>query len=111
MPFWGLQKQLGIDVDTFLLRQSMPQPHGQAAVCHAFEREWVECGHGLGQTRARRECQLEYEDFMECMKRTKLCGADLCPCPQLSSSSIHTQDKTLVRKWGWKPKSHQYSTS
>lgn len=74
MPFWGLQKQLGIDVDSFLLRQSMPQPHGQAAVCHAFEREWVECGHGLGQTRARRECQLEYEDFMECMQRTKLVG-------------------------------------
>ncbi|NXC90354.1 NDUS5 protein, partial [Cercotrichas coryphoeus] len=72
MPFWGLQKQLGIDVDSWLVRQSMPQPHGQAAVCHAFEREWVECGHGLGQTRARRECQLEYEDFMECMNRTKL---------------------------------------
>ncbi|NWW31360.1 NDUS5 protein, partial [Panurus biarmicus] len=72
MPFWGLQKQLGIDVDSWLVRQSMPQPHGQAAACHAFEREWVECGHGLGQTRARRECQLEYEDFMECMNRTKL---------------------------------------
>ncbi|NXI17484.1 NDUS5 protein, partial [Irena cyanogastra] len=72
MPFWDLQKKLGIDVDSFLLRQSMPQPHGHAAACHAFEREWVECGHGLGQTRARRECQLEYEDFMECMKRTKL---------------------------------------
>ncbi|RLV87369.1 hypothetical protein DV515_00015757 [Chloebia gouldiae] len=72
MPFWDLQKQLGIDVDSFLLRQSMPQPHRVAAVCHAFEREWVECGHGLGQTRARRECQLEYEDFMECMQRTKL---------------------------------------
>ncbi|NWH42564.1 NDUS5 protein, partial [Chloropsis hardwickii] len=72
MPFWGLQKQLGIDVDSFLLRQSMAQPHGQAAACHAFEREWVECGHGLGQTRARRECRLEYEDFMECMQRTKL---------------------------------------
>ncbi|NXH96037.1 NDUS5 protein, partial [Pachycephala philippinensis] len=55
MPFWGLQKQLGIDVDSWLLRQSMPQPYGQAAACHAFEREWVECGHGLGQTRARRE--------------------------------------------------------
>ncbi|XP_005058271.1 PREDICTED: NADH dehydrogenase [ubiquinone] iron-sulfur protein 5-like [Ficedula albicollis] len=72
MPFWGLQKQLGIDVDSWLVRQSMPQPHGQAALCHAFEREWVECGHGLGQTRARRECQLEYEDFVECMQRTKL---------------------------------------
>ncbi|NWV16639.1 NDUS5 protein, partial [Origma solitaria] len=72
MPFLGLQKQLGIDVDSWLLRQSMAQPHGHAAACHAFEREWVECGHGLGQTRARRECQLEYEDFMECMKQTKL---------------------------------------
>lgn len=74
MPFWDLQKQLGIDVDSWLVRQSMPQPYGQAGVCHAFEREWVECGHGLGQTRARRECQLEYEDFMECMNRTKLVG-------------------------------------
>uniref|UniRef100_A0A8C0BMV1 NADH dehydrogenase [ubiquinone] iron-sulfur protein 5 n=1 Tax=Buteo japonicus TaxID=224669 RepID=A0A8C0BMV1_9AVES len=72
MPFWDLQRQLGIDVDQWLLRQSMPQPYGKAGACHAFEREWVECGHGLGQTRARRECQLEYEDFMECMHRTKL---------------------------------------
>ncbi|NXH43142.1 NDUS5 protein, partial [Dicaeum eximium] len=72
MPFWGLQKQLGIDLDSFLVRQSMTQPYGQVGACHAFEREWVECGHGLGQTRARQECQLEYEDFMECMKRTKL---------------------------------------
>ncbi|XP_075378550.1 NADH dehydrogenase [ubiquinone] iron-sulfur protein 5 [Mycteria americana] len=72
MPFWELQRQLGIDVDRWLLRQSMAQPYGKAGACHAFEREWVECGHGLGQTRARRECQPEYEDFMECMHRTKL---------------------------------------
>lgn len=72
MPFLGLQRQLGIDLDSWLLRQSATQPHGKAGACHAFEREWVECGHGLGQTRARRECQPEYEDFMECMHRTKL---------------------------------------
>ncbi|XP_062450285.1 NADH dehydrogenase [ubiquinone] iron-sulfur protein 5 [Rhea pennata] len=72
MPFWDLQRQLGIDVDRWLLRQSTTQPYGAAAACHAFEREWVACGHGLGQTRARRECQLEYEDFLECMHRTKL---------------------------------------
>lgn len=72
MPFWDLQRQLGIDVDRWLLRQSTTQPYGVAGACHAFEREWVECGHGLGQTRARRECQPEYEDFMECMHRTKL---------------------------------------
>lgn len=72
MPFWDLQRQLGIDMDRWLLRQSATQPYGVAGACHAFEREWVECGHGLGQTRARRECQPEYEDFMECMHRTKL---------------------------------------
>lgn len=72
MPFWDLQRQLGIDMDRWLLRQSTTQPYGVAGACHAFEREWVECGHGLGQTRARRECQPEYEDFMECMHRTKL---------------------------------------
>ncbi|XP_025941657.1 NADH dehydrogenase [ubiquinone] iron-sulfur protein 5 [Apteryx mantelli] len=72
MPFWDLQRQLGIDVDRWLLRQSTAQPYGAAAACHAFEREWVACGHGLGQTRARRECQPEYEDFLECMHRTKL---------------------------------------
>ncbi|NXK57002.1 NDUS5 protein, partial [Chauna torquata] len=72
MPFWDLQRQLGVDLDRWLLRQSMTQPYGKAGACHAFEREWVECGHGLGQTRARRECQPEYEDFMECMHRTKL---------------------------------------
>ncbi|XP_014801977.1 PREDICTED: NADH dehydrogenase [ubiquinone] iron-sulfur protein 5 [Calidris pugnax] len=67
MPFWELQKQLGIDVDRWLLRQSTAQPYGKAGACHAFEREWVECGHGLGQTRARRECQPEYEDFVVCL--------------------------------------------
>ncbi|NXW90484.1 NDUS5 protein, partial [Alopecoenas beccarii] len=72
MPFLDLQRQLGIDMDRWLLRQSMAQPYRKAAACHAFEREWVECGHGLGQTRARRECQPEYEDFLECMHRTKL---------------------------------------
>uniref|UniRef100_A0A8C2SNL5 NADH dehydrogenase [ubiquinone] iron-sulfur protein 5 n=1 Tax=Coturnix japonica TaxID=93934 RepID=A0A8C2SNL5_COTJA len=71
MPFWDLQRQLGIDVDRWLLRQSTTQPYGMAGACHAFEREWVECGHGLGQTRAQRECQPEYQDFMECMHRTK----------------------------------------
>ncbi|XP_035418089.1 NADH dehydrogenase [ubiquinone] iron-sulfur protein 5 [Cygnus atratus] len=72
MPFLDLQRQLGLDMDRWLLRQSTAQPYGNVGACHAFEREWVECGHGLGQTRARRECQPEYEDFMECMHRTKL---------------------------------------
>ncbi|KAF4791519.1 NADH dehydrogenase [ubiquinone] iron-sulfur protein 5 [Turdus rufiventris] len=72
MPFWGLQKQLGIDVDSWLALQSMQQLRGQAAACHTFEHEWVECRHGQGQTCAHCKCQLQYEDFMECMKRTNL---------------------------------------
>lgn len=110
MPFWDLQQQLGIDVDRWLLRQSMPQPHGNAGACHAFEREWVECGHGLGQTRARRECQPEYEDFMECMHRTKLvsgageAGAGLCPLPQgccgLCRPLAASPPSSAQQRWG-----------
>ncbi|NXT81441.1 NDUS5 protein, partial [Zapornia atra] len=44
MPFWDLQQQLGIDVDRWLLRQTMPQPYSTAGACHAFEREWVDFG-------------------------------------------------------------------
>ncbi|NWY68081.1 NDUS5 protein, partial [Erithacus rubecula] len=97
MPFWDLQKRLGIDVDSWLLRQSMPQPHGQAALCHAFEREWVECGHGLGQTRARRECRLEYEDFLECMHRTKLA--------QRLRIILEQRDK-MIKQGKYKPPPH-----
>ncbi|NXU06023.1 NDUS5 protein, partial [Buphagus erythrorhynchus] len=42
------------------------------AADHTFEREWVECRHGLGQTCTCCECQLKYEDFMECVKLTNL---------------------------------------
>ncbi|CAH2222216.1 Hypothetical predicted protein [Pelobates cultripes] len=71
MPFIDVQGKLGIDVDKWLLLQSGKQPYRQAARCHAFEKEWVECSSGIGQIRARKECKLEYEDFNECMHRTK----------------------------------------
>lgn len=71
MPFVDIQSRLGIDLDKWILQQSGPQPHKQAARCHAFEKEWIECAHGIGQTRAKEECKLEFEDFYECMHRHK----------------------------------------
>ncbi|XP_018420020.1 PREDICTED: NADH dehydrogenase [ubiquinone] iron-sulfur protein 5 [Nanorana parkeri] len=71
MPFIDLQSKLGIDVDKWLLLQSGKQADHNAGRCHAFEKEWVECAHGIGQVRAEKECKLEYEDFLECMHRTK----------------------------------------
>ncbi|CAG5889419.1 unnamed protein product [Menidia menidia] len=71
MPFVDLQSRLGINLDRWLVLQSGEQPNKRAARCHAFEKEWVECSHGIGQTRAKKECQLEFEDFYECMHRQK----------------------------------------
>ncbi|KAI2652794.1 NADH dehydrogenase [ubiquinone] iron-sulfur protein 5 [Labeo rohita] len=71
MPFVDLQSKLGINLDQWLLAQSGEQPQKRVARCHAFEKEWIECAHGIGQTRAKRECKLELEDFYECMHRRK----------------------------------------
>ncbi|XP_007906965.1 NADH dehydrogenase [ubiquinone] iron-sulfur protein 5 [Callorhinchus milii] len=72
MPFLNLQERLGIDADKWMLVQSGAQPYKRASRCHVFEKDWIECSHGIGQTRARRECKLEYEDFYECMHMQKL---------------------------------------
>lgn len=75
MPFVDLQSRLGINLDQWVLLQSGPQPHKRAARCHAFEKELIECSHGIGHTRAKKECREEFEDFYECMHRQKLvCG-------------------------------------
>ncbi|KAG8451601.1 hypothetical protein GDO86_003701 [Hymenochirus boettgeri] len=72
MPFIDLQSKLGINVDKWLLLQSSEQPFRGVSLCHSFEKEWVECSSGIGKIRAQKECKLEYEDFMECLHRTKL---------------------------------------
>ncbi|XP_053560806.1 NADH dehydrogenase [ubiquinone] iron-sulfur protein 5 [Bombina bombina] len=72
MPFIDIQGKLGINADKWLLLQSGVQPYRLAANCHAFEKDWVECASGIGQIRAKKECSLEYEDFMECMHRNKM---------------------------------------
>lgn len=71
MPFFDIQKKLGIDLDRWLTIQSAEQPHKIPSRCHAFEKEWIECSHGIGGIRARKECQIEYEDLLECLLRQK----------------------------------------
>ncbi|XP_078279050.1 NADH dehydrogenase [ubiquinone] iron-sulfur protein 5 [Rhinoraja longicauda] len=72
MPFIDLQEKLGINIDKWMLIQSGKQPWRRAARCHVFEKEWIECAHGIGKTRAKKECKLELEDFNECLHRDKL---------------------------------------
>ncbi|XP_067862594.1 NADH dehydrogenase [ubiquinone] iron-sulfur protein 5 [Heptranchias perlo] len=72
MPLINLQEKLGIDIDKWLLIQSAEQSNKRAARCHVFEKEWIECSHGIGKIRAKKECKLELDDFYECMHRQKL---------------------------------------
>ncbi|XP_061902279.1 NADH dehydrogenase [ubiquinone] iron-sulfur protein 5 isoform X2 [Entelurus aequoreus] len=72
MPFLDLQSRLGINIDRWALLRTSEQPYKRAVRCHAFEKEWIECAHGIGQTRAKKECQLELEDFYECLHQKKI---------------------------------------
>ncbi|XP_048206908.1 NADH dehydrogenase [ubiquinone] iron-sulfur protein 5 [Perognathus longimembris pacificus] len=71
MPLFDLQKKLGISVDRHLSIQSAEQPFKIASRCHAFEKEWIECAHGIGSTRAQKECKIELDDLQECLQRMK----------------------------------------
>ncbi|XP_039876838.1 NADH dehydrogenase [ubiquinone] iron-sulfur protein 5 [Simochromis diagramma] len=97
MPFVDLQSRLGINVDRWLLLQSGEQPNKRAARCHAFEKEWIECSHGIGQTRAKKECQLEFEDFYECMHRQKT---------HERLHAIRQQRDKLIKEGKYTPPSH-----
>ncbi|XP_023687960.1 NADH dehydrogenase [ubiquinone] iron-sulfur protein 5 [Paramormyrops kingsleyae] len=97
MPFVDLQEKLGVNVDRWMLVQSGPQPYQRAARCHAFEKEWIECSHGIGQTRARKECRVEFEDFYECMHRQKM---------QKRLYEIRTQREKLIKEGSYTPPKH-----
>ncbi|KAM8883711.1 NADH dehydrogenase [ubiquinone] iron-sulfur protein 5 [Synchiropus picturatus] len=94
MPFWDLQSRLGIDVDGWLTTQSNEQPNKKPARCHVFQKEWIECAHGIGLTRAKKECQLEFEDFYECMHRTKL---------QKRLEAVRVQREKLIKEGKYTP--------
>uniref|UniRef100_UPI0014864AE6 NADH dehydrogenase [ubiquinone] iron-sulfur protein 5-like n=1 Tax=Arvicanthis niloticus TaxID=61156 RepID=UPI0014864AE6 len=71
MPFLDIQKKLGISLDRHIMFLSAEQPYKNAARCHALETEWIECAHGIGATRAKKECKIEFEDFEECFLQYK----------------------------------------
>lgn len=77
MPFVDLQGKTGINLDKWILAQSSEQPYKRVAHCHAFEKEWIECSHGIGKTRAKNECKVEFEDFYECMHREKMVSSTM----------------------------------
>ncbi|XP_054405025.1 NADH dehydrogenase [ubiquinone] iron-sulfur protein 5-like [Pongo abelii] len=67
MPFLDVQKRFGLNVDRWLTIQSAEQPYKILARCHPFEKEWIECAHGIGGIWAEKECKIEYDYFIECM--------------------------------------------
>ncbi|XP_050661684.1 NADH dehydrogenase [ubiquinone] iron-sulfur protein 5-like [Macaca thibetana thibetana] len=71
MPFLDIQKRFGLNIDRWWTIQSAEQPYKLATRCHAFEKEWIECAHGIGAIRAEKECKIEYDDFIECLLRQK----------------------------------------
>lgn len=71
MPFFDVQKRLGLNLDHWMTIQSAEQPHKIPGRCHAFEKEWIECAHGIGGIRAEKECKIEFDDFVECLLRHK----------------------------------------
>uniref|UniRef100_UPI00398F869F NADH dehydrogenase [ubiquinone] iron-sulfur protein 5 n=1 Tax=Pristiophorus japonicus TaxID=55135 RepID=UPI00398F869F len=97
MPLIDLQAKLGIDIDKWLLIQSGVQPNKRAARCHVFEKEWIECAHGIGKIRAKKECKLEMDDFYECMHRQKL---------QRRLHEIKTQKEKLIKEGKYTPPDH-----
>uniref|UniRef100_A0A8C4M2N4 NADH dehydrogenase [ubiquinone] iron-sulfur protein 5 n=1 Tax=Equus asinus TaxID=9793 RepID=A0A8C4M2N4_EQUAS len=77
MPFFDVQKRLGLNLDHWMTIQSAEQPHKIPGRCHAFEKEWIECAHGIGGIRAEKECKIEFDDFVECLLRHKTRGLRL----------------------------------
>ncbi|KAG6931253.1 NADH ubiquinone oxidoreductase subunit S5 [Chelydra serpentina] len=97
MPFWNIQDQLGLNVDKWMLHQSSEQPYKRPALCHAFEKEWIECSNDIGQIRSRKECRPEYEDFQECILRYKTV---------MRLQAILAQKKQLIKEGKYTPPEH-----
>ncbi|XP_044774781.1 NADH dehydrogenase [ubiquinone] iron-sulfur protein 5-like [Neomonachus schauinslandi] len=70
-PFSDVQKSLGLNLDHRMTIQSAEQPHKIPGRCHAFEKEWIECAHGIGGTQLEKECKIKFDDFVECLLRQK----------------------------------------
>ncbi|XP_030679342.1 NADH dehydrogenase [ubiquinone] iron-sulfur protein 5 [Nomascus leucogenys] len=97
MPFLDIQKRFGLNLDRWLTIQSAEQPYKMAGRCHAFEKEWIECAHGIGYTRAEKECKIEYDDFMECLLRQKT---------MRRAGTIRKQRDKLIKEGKYTPPPH-----
>ncbi|KAM9116735.1 NADH dehydrogenase [ubiquinone] iron-sulfur protein 5 [Pangshura tecta] len=97
MPFWNLQDKLGFNVDKWIAYQSSEQPLKRSGWCHIFEKEWIECSSGIGGTRARKECSLEFEDLQECVTRFKKVTRMM---------TILAQKKKLIKEGKYTPPEH-----
>ncbi|XP_057575490.1 NADH dehydrogenase [ubiquinone] iron-sulfur protein 5 [Hippopotamus amphibius kiboko] len=97
MPFFDVQKRLGLDLDRWMTIQSSQQPRKNPGRCHAFEKEWIECAHGIGSIRAEKECKIEYDDFVECLLRQKT---------MKRLSAIKMQRDKLIKEGKYTPPSH-----
>ncbi|XP_077193465.1 NADH dehydrogenase [ubiquinone] iron-sulfur protein 5 [Paroedura picta] len=97
MPLLDLQDKLGIDIDRWILIQSAKQPYQRASLCHAFEKEWLECADGIGQTRAQKECKIEFDDLQECMTKYKMIERMM---------KVLEQRKKLIKEGKYTPPDH-----
>lgn len=97
MPFFDVQKRLGLDLDRWMTIQSAEQPHKIPGRCHAFEKEWIECAHGIGGIRAEKECKIEFDDFVECLLRQKT---------MKRLSAIKRQRDKLIKEGKYTPPPH-----
>ncbi|XP_004634015.1 NADH dehydrogenase [ubiquinone] iron-sulfur protein 5-like [Octodon degus] len=97
MPFFDVQKRLGISLDCHMTIQSSEQPYRIASRCHAFEKEWLERAHGIGATRANKECKIEYDDLVECLLRQKM---------MKRMSAINKQRDKLIKEGTYTPPPH-----
>ncbi|KAG5842288.1 hypothetical protein ANANG_G00176030 [Anguilla anguilla] len=87
MPFVDLHSKFGLNLDRWLLAQSGKQPYKQASRCHSFEKEWIECSHGIGQTGHGRSAGLNLKTFM-----------NACTVRRHSSDSMKSEN----RKKNWR---------
>ncbi|XP_037683581.1 NADH dehydrogenase [ubiquinone] iron-sulfur protein 5 [Choloepus didactylus] len=97
MPFFDVQKKLGLNIDRWMTIQSAEQPYKLPSRCHAFEKEWIECAHGIGGIRAEKECKIEFDDLVECLLRQKT---------MRRVSAIKRQREKLIKEGKYTPPPH-----
>ncbi|XP_037848481.1 NADH dehydrogenase [ubiquinone] iron-sulfur protein 5-like [Chlorocebus sabaeus] len=94
VPFLDIQQRFSLNIDQRWTIQSAEQPYKIVARCRAFEKEWIECAHGISVIQAEKECKIEYDDFVECLLRQKMMG------------TIRKQQDMLIKEGKDTPPSH-----